>query len=178
MMKKIINYILSLFGVELTRTEEKTIKQVNFYCKKRIMSTSEIKFYNLLKDVLEGNYIIWPQVNLAAVVDKNPHYHYSNNYRKFQNELFRNVDFGIFDKDTFELKLLIELNDQSHNKPNRKKRDEKVKLLCNKCGYNLITFWLNKPNEPSYVKNRILYYLGALDQQIDSTQELHNISNI
>lgn len=178
MIKRIINFILGLFGLKLADTKNDVInKKTSSYCKKRIMSNEEIKFYNLLNSILENKYIIWPQINLAAVINKKNDYNYSNNYRKFQTELFRNIDFGIFDKETLDLLLLIELNDNTHNNLDRKKRDNKVKEICNKCGYNIISFWLNKPNKPEYVKNRVLYYLGVLDTKIDNTQELESLNS-
>ena len=55
---------------------------------------------------------------------------------KYRTELFRNIDFGIFNKD-FELLLLIELNDKSHIQRNRKIRDRKVKNILKECNIPL-----------------------------------------
>lgn len=176
MLEKFINFVLGLFGVKVQESVEtnKKNKETIWYSKKNIMTATEINFYNKLKDILGDKYIIWPQINLAAIINKNGSFNYK---RRFQTELYHNIDFGIFDKDTFELLLLIELNDNSHYKPDRKKRDENVKSLCYQSGYKIVTFWVDKPNEYEYVKNRILYYLGALEFKIDNTQELHDITN-
>lgn len=55
---------------------------------------------------------------------------------KYRTELFRNIDFGIFNKD-FELLLLIELNDKSHIQRNRKIRDRKAKNILKECNIPL-----------------------------------------
>lgn len=47
------------------------------------------------------------QVNLASIISKD-----SN--QRYQSELYRNVDYGIFSKDLTKLYLLIELNDSTH----------------------------------------------------------------
>ena len=117
------------------------------YDKKPFMSACEKKFYEMLK-CFEKDYIVVPQVNLGSVIDKK-----SAIYR---NELFRNIDFGIFSKDSdCRLLLLIELNDSSHYLRNRVKRDQRVKNICKSANIPLITFYTNMPNEPNYVIPRI-----------------------
>lgn len=69
------------------------------------MTNAEKDFYQKLKP-LEKKYKIIPQVNLGAIIEK-------KSSIKYRNELFRNIDYGIFTKD-FKLLLLIELNDSSH----------------------------------------------------------------
>ena len=79
---------------------------------------------------------------------------------RFNTELFRNIDFGIFSADYSKVLLLIELNDESHNNFHRKKRDIKVHEICNKAGIKLITFYTKYSNEKEYVKGRILKELN------------------
>ena len=64
------------------------------------------------------------------------YYRYIKKNTKYHTELFRNIDFGIFNKD-FELLLLIELNDKSHIQRNRKIRDRKVKNILKECNIPL-----------------------------------------
>ena len=89
------------------------------YTRKDFLTYNEKLFYRKLLP-LSNDYIIIPQVNLASVIQKES--------AKYRTELFRNIDFGIFSKD-FELLLLIELNDKSHMKRNRKIRDNKIKNI-------------------------------------------------
>ena len=109
-----------------------------------------MEFYKNLDYMFEGSkkYKLQTQVNLASIVDK-------NFYSKYRNELFRNIDFGIFDKKTLKPLLMIELNDYTHNYKIRKERDEKVKEILKQSGIPLITFYTNKPNEFDYVFERI-----------------------
>jgi len=116
------------------------------YKKKPYLSQTERKFLDSIKE-LEQYVIIVPQVNLASVIQKTGEY-------KWQNELYRNTDFGIFDKD-YNLLLLVELNDSTHTEPGRKKRDMKVIDICDKAGIQLMTFYTNKPNEKTFVLHRI-----------------------
>ncbi len=107
----------------------------------------EKKFYKKLS-LLNNEYIVIPQVNLASIIEKR------SNVR-FHNELFRNIDFGIFDKETMEVLLLIEVNDRTHAYSSRKKRDRSVREICLNADIPLITFYTTYPNETDYVLNRI-----------------------
>lgn len=129
-------------------TKIKETNKNSFYIKKEFMTNCELSFYYKIID-LEEKYNIVPQVNLASIIQK-----ISNN--RFQNELFRNIDFAIFTKDYSKLLLLIEVNDRTHNDEKRKERDKKVKTICNEAGIKLITFYTKYPNEKEYVINRIL----------------------
>lgn len=145
MFKKIIAFFLKLFGISLL--DEVNPKEPTIYEIKPFMSPYERKFYNMLK-CLENEYTIIPQLNLASVIKK-------LNNTKFYTELFRNIDFAIFDKDMNKLLLLIEINDKTHNKYKRKDRDLKVKKICNDVNVKLLSFYSNYPNEKNYVLNRI-----------------------
>ena len=118
-----------------------------FYTPKNFLSQYEYNFYLKMLAIQDLGYIIVPQVNLASIIEKhNSRYH---------NDLFWNIDFGIFDK-KFKLLLLIELNDSSHQKNDRRDRDLKVKKILADCHINLITFYTYYPNEKDYVVKRIL----------------------
>ena len=120
---------------------------VKTYTKKSFMSNYEKNFYKKLS-LLNDEYIVIPQVNLASIIEKR------SNVR-FHNELFRNIDFGIFDKETMEILLLIEVNDRTHVYSSRKKRDRSVREICLNADIPLITFYTTYPNETDYVLNRI-----------------------
>ncbi len=117
------------------------------YIQKEFLSNNEKNFYNKLQE-LNTDYLVIPQISLASVIDK-------KSTERFHNELFRIIDFGIFDKNSLKLLLLIELNDSSHTLPARKRRDIRVKQICNEANIKLITFYTNMPNEKEYIINRI-----------------------
>ena len=126
------------------------------YSKKQLMTKYERYFYDVLIELKdELNIEVMPQVNLGTIVNKK-----SNN--RWQNELFRNIDFGIFTREYEELLLLIEINDKTHNNYNRKYRDMKVDNIVNNAGIKLIKFYSNYPNKRDYIKNRIREEINKL----------------
>ena len=122
-------------------------KLKTIYKKKSFMTNAEYEFYNKLKS-LEPEYKIIPQLNLASIINK-------ENNNKYYTDLFRNIDFAIFDNKLKNVLLLIELNDGTHQLKKRKARDFKVKKICKAAGIPLIYFYTKYPNEKEYVINRI-----------------------
>lgn len=126
--------------------KEHNVSTVN-YESKRLMTDAEYQFYLKLKP-LEEMYRVVPQVNLAAIIKK-------NSSSRYQNELFRNIDFAIFTKDYSEVLLLIELNDPTHLQKKRRYRDYRVKSICDSASIELMTFHIDMPNKQDYVLKRI-----------------------
>lgn len=121
----------------------------NTYSTRQLMTRYERYFYDILIELKdELNIEIMPQVNLATIINKEGNY-------TWHNELFKNIDFGIFSKDYEKLLLLIEINDKTHNSYNRKNRDLRVDNIVNNAGIKLIKFYSSYPNKKDYVKNRV-----------------------
>lgn len=102
------------------------------YEKKSSNSQAEIVFRKKLDHVLaNSNYFAESQKSLRQLVEKKERW-------KWANELNRDIDFAISKKDDYEVVLLIEYNDSTHDNPERKKRDEKVDYICKQAGYKLL----------------------------------------
>ena len=109
-------FIISRFGSSsLIKDINEDVSAVN-YIPKQFLTNNEYDFLTKFIDLEDELHInIVPQVNLASIIQK-----VSNS--RFNTELFRNIDFGIFSADYSKVLLLIELNDESHNNFHRKKR--------------------------------------------------------
>jgi len=145
------NVHVSNIDVEVANT---IVEKDSIYKCKNFLTAYELTFYKKLLDLEGYGYIIIPQVNLAAIIEK-------ENF-KYRNELFRNIDFGIFDKD-FNLKILIELNDRTHLQYVRRQRDLKVRKILKICNIKLLNFYTDYSNEQSYVINRILKEINEVN---------------
>ena len=130
-------------------TTEPTQEKVRAYkVKASLMTRMEKDFYTAIKAALPEGYILQPQVNLATIINK-------ISDEKFQNELYRNIDFCIFDSD-FKPLVLIEINDQTHNtERSRMARDYKVKDICASANIPLVIFWTQYGINTEYIKKRI-----------------------
>lgn len=145
-----IRRIEELKEKELTKEDNNINK--NQYKKKYFLTNTEKQFLSILYELKKYNLIIIPQINLATIIQKTGEFRY-------QNELYRNIDFGIFDKN-YNILLLIELNDISHQQYKRRERDMKVKEIVKQADIKLINFYTDKPNKPEYVIKRIMNELA------------------
>lgn len=128
--------------------ENKTENEIHKYESKNLATNNEMYFYNIIENHFGNKYKIQTQVNLASIIEK-------TNNDKFRNELFRNIDIGIFEKENLKPLLLIEINDSTHNQTKRQYRDIKVKEICNEANIKLITFYTKYSNKKEYIINRI-----------------------
>lgn len=72
LIQKIVDFILDLFGINTKHEENKDKNinnKVNNYIKRNFMTSTEIIFYNKIKE-LNDEYIVIPQVNLGTIIEK------------------------------------------------------------------------------------------------------------
>ena len=138
-------------AVFFARVNAKPGRQKNYRKKLRYMSSAEQSFLRVLRIMVGPRYEVCPQAPLVSVVEKTS--------GAFRNELFRVVDYVIFDIATAEPKLLIELNDASHNRSDRAERDRKVAEICDDAGIPLVAFTGAEAADEGYVRKVILKYL-------------------
>ena len=122
----------------------------NYFVKDRLMTNVELQYYRIISSYLGDRYLVLPQVNLASVIDKED--------QGFRTELFRNVDFGVFDYNYRPL-LLIEINDNTHFRRDRQERDKKVSAICRRAKMPLVTFWVKDGIDPERIVKTLNRYL-------------------
>lgn len=116
--------------------------------KKSLMSPKESEFFVVLCSLIDlKRYIVLPQISLVSVIDK-------VKGGAFRNELFRIADYCIVDRRNYEPLVLVELNDASHKRDDRKLRDAKVNAICKDAGISILTVGLNEIHD-----ERALRYL-------------------
>lgn len=141
----IINYKRQKnFDDEKEETEE---EKPTYTKKESLVTNNELNFYKKLENVFGNKYKVQTQINLASIIDKN------NSY--YKTDLFRNIDYGIFDKNTLKPLVLIELNDSTHKNKKRYERDLKIREMLKEANIPLVTFYTTYENKEEYIKNRI-----------------------
>lgn len=136
---------------ELSYQDSNNESDITYTSKSSIMTECEKEYFDVIRNIVGESYIVQPQINLASVINK-------AQGSKYQNELFRNIDFGIFDC-YYNLKLLIEINDSTHERSDRIERDRKVHHICQEAGIPIITFWTKFGVNESYIEKRIREYI-------------------
>ena len=119
-----------------------------YYIKFPSLNKKEEEFYRLVKKYLNKEFIITPQVNLQTIIETDT---YTRN-----DELYRNLDFVIFDNKYYTPIIAIELNGKQHyTNEYWIERDKSVKSILNDCGIKYIEIKNENLNEINnkYVKH-------------------------
>lgn len=163
-IKKVEGKIIKCLKCQQWHDKDEHCKKENLYDahdtdflyerKQSLLTETEKRFYSCIEGVLPSGYILHMQSNLATFIQR------TDNAR-YQNELFRNVDFLITD-DNYIPMCVIEINDDTHFQQNRKQRDIKVKKICEEAGIPVITFWVNKGVNKSYIESKITETLAMM----------------
>ena len=105
------------------------------YEKNKIMTAGELRFYKVLKYAVRNKYDVLAQVRLANVVKIQDKYFI---WKKFNLLGAKCVDFVLIDWQTGETKLVIELDDRSHERPDRIRRDKFVDSVLKESGVPIL----------------------------------------
>lgn len=140
--KKINNVENIDHNLENTNYNEKYVK------KDYLLTQTELKFYKLLKQITdEFNLVICPQVALYQIVQ-------NKNFKDFNKIQSKCIDFVITEPN-LKIKLCIELDDYTHNRNKRIKRDEFINKLFNDLGIKLIRIPVQNYYNLEELKNKI-----------------------
>lgn len=120
--------------------------------KSTYISRAEWEFLQVLRNVVGARYEVCVQAPLVSVIDK-------VSGGAFRNELFRVVDYLIVDSVSYEPLLLVELNDASHNRADRRERDRKVAEICADAGMPLVAFTTAESHDVPAVRKTVLKML-------------------
>lgn len=134
--------------IERSKTKK---QQPTYAIKENYLSYTEQQFFNVIKKIVNDKYLVFPQIPLSQIIIK-------NSESRYQNELYRIIDFCIFDKNYHPL-LCIEINDETHRQKDRYIRDKKVENLLNIVGLPLITLWTDFGIKPEYIERRIKQHI-------------------
>jgi hypothetical protein len=128
-------------------------KESGGYKKRKWLSEAEIAFKKKLEQAIDlKKYEINCQAPLRQLVEKEKSWQYAN-------ELHRYIDFCIVLKATAEPVLCIEYDDSSHERDERKERDEKVDGIMKAAGIKLIHILRDDNLSVDYLKGRLSDYL-------------------
>lgn len=104
---------------------------------KTFLSPNELNFYKKLKEHAdEKGLIVFAKVRLADLVWIPKSYAFFSFF--FGWIKAKQIDFVLCDSVTFEIKCLVELDDQTHDLPQRQSRDRFVNKVIKKAGHHFI----------------------------------------
>jgi len=155
----IILFVIIIALILATKFFEKKKETTKFPYKKKdyLLSVAEKEFYNILRIVGEkNNYLLFAKVRLEDLLWIPKH---TDNRGGLRNRIkSRHVDFLICDKDDVRPLLVIELDDSSHERTNRKDRDEFVNRALHDAGLPI----LHQKVQHNYIPGKLVEEIARL----------------
>lgn len=123
-------------GLQIPKGKKKLV--YNYTAKKYFLTKSERDFYNMLGQAVGGDYRIFAQVHLSSILDEKVK---GQDWRAARASINRkSVDYLLCEKNYLSPVLAIELDDPSHDRPDRIVRDELVEAVLARVGLPLLRF--------------------------------------
>ena len=116
--------------------------------KEYLLTKTELKFYKILKQITDNlNLKVCPQVNLYEIVQ-------NKSYKDFNKIQSKTIDFVITEPN-LKIKLCIELDDYTHTKDRRIKRDEFINKLFKDLNIKLLRIPVQNSYNIEEIKKKI-----------------------
>ncbi len=96
-----------------------------------LLTRAEHQFFKILERAVGGQYYIFPQLAPDKIVLLKGKGSFKRGYRNKISK--KSVDFVLFDKQNISPILVIELDDPTHQRPDRKARDSFLDKVLNRC---------------------------------------------
>ena len=127
----------SIKGSRNKGTSSEKSEVLPYALERYLMSKAERSFFGVLEQVTDSSkYYLFPQVSLNNLVEVE---NGTGSYQTYHNKVDRkSVDFVLFDRSTISPVLAIELDDSSHDREDRQKRDAFVDRVLTKAGLPLL----------------------------------------
>lgn len=131
-------------------------KELPYRLRDDFLSPAEFSFYKVFNSIYGTQLIVQSKVRLADVFFvARP----NENYTFFNRIAQKHLDFLICDSRTMKPILAVELDDSSHNRANRRERDEFLEEACQVAGLPLVRLPVQREYNTLEIEERMAPYL-------------------
>ncbi|SEB12079.1 DUF2726 domain-containing protein [Marinobacterium iners] len=144
--------------LDFTKPREKeTIKDYSevYALEKSILTPAELKFMKVLQEVVGDRYYILSKVRVADVFKVKKQRFGEAEYKWFNKIKAKHFDYVLCCPDSFRPLAVVELDDSSHNRPDRVKRDKLLNNICKDSGLIIIRQIYKKEYNIKELKEKI-----------------------
>ncbi len=134
-------------------TQEREKDPYQYKKKDFFLTRAEHECFDALLKAVDGEYLIFPQVHLPTLLDNKV---VGQNWRgAFKHISEKSVDFVLCDKAYISAKLAIELDDKTHERPERQDRDHEVERILSGAGIPLLRLENHGQFDPAVLSREI-----------------------
>lgn len=128
-------------------------RKLPYFARERLVTKTELRFFRSLRKAVQSEWEIFAMVRIADLlrVEKN-----AKNKRAWINKILaKHIDFVICDRNSLKPLLCIELDDSSHERPDRVERDKFVNEAFESAELPLIRVPVSDEYSPSELRSVI-----------------------
>ncbi len=120
----------------MTKKGKEKESKLPYVKKNYLLTKAEKDFFRILEQVIENKYYVFPQIHLSQLLLVKTE---RQERLKYRNKITqKSVDFVIVEKNYLNPLLAIELDDSSHNRKDRIKRDNFIEKALKDAGLPLL----------------------------------------
>jgi hypothetical protein len=144
-------FILSKLSKSSSQTRKVLKNNAYSYTAKDLpMSRTEAEFFTKLEHAVSERYYVFPQVHLSSLLS--PQAQSKDWLYAFRHINGKSVDYVLCDKQTLRPTYAIELDDYTHDKADRRKRDAEVERIFYEAELPLVRFRNKNISEAEIIK--------------------------
>ncbi|EGU59496.1 hypothetical protein VINI7043_26990 [Vibrio nigripulchritudo ATCC 27043] len=123
------------------------------YQPRRYLTTkAELSFYHALNNAVGDKYRVFSKVRIADVIAPKKGLYNKKEWRIAFNQISaKHFDYVLCCPKTLEILYTVELDDASHQKPSRIKRDQLIEHTCESAGVKLIRVPVSSGYNPEHI---------------------------
>jgi very-short-patch-repair endonuclease len=127
--------------------------ELPYRCKNYLLTQAERAFYDVLRPTVGTHFHLFAMVRLADLIyiEKGT----ANRQSHFNRIQSKHIDFVLCDNESIKPVLAIELDDSSHQRPDRQKRDAFVDEVLLQAGLPLLRVQVRRQYDPNQLRQAI-----------------------
>ena len=130
-----------------------------YAARESLMTESELRFFAVLEEALADTFRIHSKVRLEDIIRVRSETDPRTAFTARNRIKSRHIDFVLCDPDTLEIVASVELDDRSHDRPDRMKRDDFVDEALRVSGIPCIRFAVQDQYCPKEIRGAIERWL-------------------
>ena len=153
----LVGVVLLMYLISYLRSRKTNKEAIESYgLRDAVLTKAEASFLAVLREIVGEKYQIFVKVRLADIFTTK---HGEGYYAALNKVTGKHVDFLLCEPETFAPLLGIELDDKTHKKSARKKRDDFVDEVFNQVGLGLLRIPVRSTYEPVALRDKIVIAL-------------------
>ena len=128
-------------------------KSLPYESRPSLLTKTELAFFRSLQEAVDGEWMITTMVQMADLIRVRPDTPKSQSWRNRIHA--KHIDFLLCDHGTMQAKLAVELDDSSHQRPDRVRRDQFVNAALDSAGIPLLRVDVQRDYDTDDLRKRI-----------------------